>query len=273
MNTSNHSTRQKVADHHAALSAKYGSRNVFATMLYGSQNYHLSTPASDVDTKAMVTPSFGDFALKQKWLSTEETLPHGLSTVKDVRGMCENFLKSNVNFLECLFTDYVVVNPYYVEHWVYLKNHRDMVANADPSRLVHAAAGMAAQKFHALEKPFESKTEVLAKYGYDPKQLHHLCRLLVFLKEFHKTHYFAACLVPYSDLDWLLRLKTHPLPLQNARTLAEKTMVAVNEFLSYKYPPVNPQAKEFLNTFCLRLLREHLVHELQSGAELPEVNK
>lgn len=265
-----------VSTHHTLLQSKYGSRNVFVTMLYGSQNYEMATPNSDVDTKVMVLPSFGDFAMKERWLSVEEELPCGLSTVKDVRGMCENFLKANINFLECLHTRYYVANPYYAHAYQYLRNNRHLVSDANPYKLMHAAAGMASQKFHALEKPFESKAEVLAKYGYDPKQLHHLCRLRVFMQDYMRYGQFERCLVPDEpSYSWLLSLKTHPLTLDDARREAKFAMEGVDHFVKTVVPAKfekNPKsaevAKDFLHDFCLRLLRDHLTNELQHADSL-----
>jgi predicted nucleotidyltransferase len=260
---------------HKTLAQKYGERNVFVTMLYGSQNYNMQTPSSDVDTKAMVLPSFGDFTLKEKWLSVEETFAEGLSTVKDVRGMCENFLKSNLNFLECLYTNYYEVNYHYAPFWYYLRDNADLLGDAHPFKLMHAAAGMAQQKYHALEKPFESKAEILTKYGYDPKQLHHLCRLSLFMLNYSRRPVLRENLTMRpQEHDWLMSLKTHPLPLEEARKEAEHAMNRVNALREKaattfdKNPQSAAHAKDLLQSFCLSLLREHLVYELQSGAEL-----
>lgn len=267
-----------VLDHNAAVQAAYPAYTPFATMLYGSQNYNLATPTSDVDTKAIVLPSFGNFALRQKWLSEELTMPdNSLSIVKDIRGMFGNFLKSNINFLECLYTPYVVVNPAYATFHAELAAHRDFIANASPLRVLHAAAGMASQKYHALEKPFESKAAVLAKFGYDPKQLCHLARLRFFMQTYSHTLDFATSLIPTDDQrEWIFILKAGTLPLERARAEANFIFNSINAMLTsptitrFKEPQFGhyDEAKSFLDDFTLRLLRAHLVAELAAGAHL-----
>ena len=264
-------TMAAVSQHYHDIAERYPTSTPFVVMLYGSQNYELDLPTSDVDTKTMLLPSFADFTLNQKWLSTEEVLDTGLSTVKDVRAMCQNFLKSNINFLECLYTRYFMVHGNYTRYWDFLRTHRDFVANANPHKLMHAAAGMASQKYHALEKPFESKAEVLAQYGYDPKQLHHLCRLRLFIIEYLNTHDFGYCLTPpAAQKDYLLSLKTNPIPLEDARREADFAMKSIDELIAnlpfLPNPPSSREAADFLDKFCLNIMRDHIINQLyQAG--------
>lgn len=259
--------------HHEAMQKQYGAENVFVTMLYGSQNYQLDTPESDVDTKCIVLPNFREFCLNQKLTSTEHTVAGGIVNAKDVRAMFTNFLKSNINFLECLFTDYYVVTPGYEGAWLKLRKIAPVVANAQPRKLIHAAAGMAKQKFHALEKPFESKAEVLAKYAYDPKQLHHLVRLRSFIGDYLDCEDFESCLVPsQSDHEYLMSLKVDPVSQDEAKTLAQSSMEAVDRYVLWadrRYAEVSPQyhrVKHSLEDLSVLMLQEHFAKELNSSA-------
>lgn len=256
-----HKTMYRVMEHHTFLTGKY--HTVFATMLYGSQNYQLSTPTSDVDTKAMLLPSFKEFALQKDWTSTEHEVGDGLANAKDVRAMFENYLKSNVNFLETLFTEFVVVNPLYQSFWDELQQYRDFIANANPLKLIHAAAGMAAQKFHALEKPFESKAAVLTQYGYDPKQLHHLVRLDYFINTYLDKPDFGKCLVASDhEREHFMGLKTNPCTLEVARRLATLSMenIEVNLARGKNTFSANDSAaaKTILDDIACRMLTAHL---------------
>lgn len=261
-------TLQKLFYHHYAAQQHYGIDNVFATMLYGSQNYHLDTKSSDIDSKVMVLPTFKNFCLADKPISTEHTVNDGICNTKDVRLMFRNYIKSNINFLETLFTEYCFVNPIYADFWGELIDHRDFIADAHPYRLMHAAAGMAAQKYHALERPFESKVEVLAKYGYDPKQLHHLCRLKMFMSDYYYNNNFGKCLVP-NETDYLISLKLQPMSLEVAREFAQSLMQSVDYYVKLadeKFPKESKQsneAKEYLDDLAVRLLRAHFQNELK----------
>lgn len=74
---------------------------VLGVFLQGSQNYHLDYEGSDIDTKAIVIPSFEDFVLNRKPASTTLILPSNEHIdVKDLRLMNECFRKQNINLLK-----------------------------------------------------------------------------------------------------------------------------------------------------------------------------
>ena len=240
--------------HYDERVAHYGKDKVWATMLYGSQNYGLDTPDSDIDTKTLLIPSPRDVILGTKMVSTDLQISDGgLSNVKDYRAMFQNYLKGNINFVETLFTKYARVNLQLGMWFIRLRRERDLIANCQPRKLVHMAAGMANQKYVAFEKPFESKKEVLEKYGYDPKQLHHLCRLQYFIDDYCTNMSFEVALIPPKDkIEFLYYLKTDPISYEHAVTLKEKTMTEINNMVEWAdnhLPEDNgyEKAKKFLD--------------------------
>lgn len=239
--------------HYDECVAHYGHDKIWAVMLYGSQNYGLDTPDSDIDTKTLLLPSPRDVILDNKMVSTDLQISDGgLSNVKDYRAMFQNYLKGNINFVETLFTKWARVNINYLQWFEGLRRERDLIANCQPRKLVHMAAGMANQKYVAFEKPFESKKEVLAKYGYDPKQLVHLCRLQYFIDVYCNSEDFETALTPpRNKFDFLYDLKARPLPYEQAKDLKEKTMVKINNMVKWAdshLPEDNgyEEAKKFL---------------------------
>ena len=245
--------------HYDECVAHYGKDKVWATMLYGSQNYGLDTPDSDIDTKTLLIPSPRDVILGTKMVSTDlQVSDGGLSNVKDYRAMFQNYLKGNINFVETLFTKYARVNIQLGDWFIELRRERDLIANCQPRKLVHMAAGMANQKYMAFEKPFESKKEVLAKYGYDFKQLHHLCRLKYFIDDYCFNGDFEHALTPSTKeiFAFLYELKANPLPYERAVALKEKTMVEINNAVAWAdnhLPEDNgyEKAKKFLDDFSV----------------------
>ena len=225
--------KNRVKEHVELVANHYTNHAVFYCGLYGSQNYGLNTDDSDVDTKCMVLPPFKDVVLGRKMVSTDLADSYGaLCNVKDVRAMFDNFFKGNINFVEVLYTDYFSVGVDYLAEAKELRDHRDMVANRDPLRLMEMAAGMARQKYVAFNKPFESKKEVLAKYGYDPKQLHHLGRLAYFMTDYMAAGDFGYALRPDKETNELLMsLKNNPLPLEYAEEKREFYMSYVDKKL------------------------------------------
>lgn len=260
--------KNRVKEHVELVANHYTSYAVFYCGLYGSQNYGLNTDDSDVDTKCMVLPPFKDVVLGRKMVSTDLIDPYGaFCSVKDVRAMFDNFFKGNVNFVEVLYTDYFSVGADYLKEAKELRDHRDMVANRDPLRLMEMAAGMARQKYVAFDKPFESKKEVLEKYGYDPKQLHHLARLAYFMTDYMLNFDFGYALRPNTDLvNFLMEFKTNPMPYDVAKSKCEFYMECVDEKLegarhlwgtSYERDLAAKRSKEvraFLDDLAYRLL-------------------
>ncbi len=207
---------------------------VMGTFLYGSQNYLMSTENSDVDVKTLVVPTMKQLVLGQTVKSNTVDLGFGLNDVKDFREMFKNYRKGNVNFLETLYTDHFVMHEDYVDVLRKLRQNRELVTHCNPTRTLRSMAGMAYQKYTAFEKPFESKKEVLAKYGYDPKQLHHTCRLALAMEVWVNTLDFQRTLhLEKADREWLMTLKTNPLPYENAKELLNKTMVKVDKYREY----------------------------------------
>lgn len=244
----------------------------WVTMLYGSQNYGLATEESDVDTKTMMMPTLGTALTQKKQLSAEVTFDDGsLDQTKDVREMFYNYLKGNINFIETLYTPHFYVTQYQ-DLYAELRKYRTDIARSQPRALLRMAGGMAQQKYVAFDKPFEGKKEVLAKYGYDPKQLHHLARLYFFMLDFLKTSFFEwglyACHPNYNRdrYTFVMGLKTDPPAEKEARELREKYMDKINEL--YNRQPELPeticreQVEKFLNDLSLRLLTRHMKGEL-----------
>jgi predicted nucleotidyltransferase len=158
---------------------------VFGVFLQGSQNYNLAYEDSDIDTKAIILPSFTDVVLNKKPVSTTIILDSGEHIdVKDIRLMFENFRKQNINFLEILFTRYYKINPKYNSECQMLWEHREEIAHYNNYASVKCIAGMAFEKYKAMEHPYPTLKWKIDKYGYDPKQLHHIIRCEEFLKRY-----------------------------------------------------------------------------------------
>lgn len=263
----------EAVEFHREAVKKHFERPIFYCGLYGSQNYELDTPDSDVDTKTMIVPSAREVILGKKMVSTDLKVGDALSNVKDLRAMFDNFYKGNINFVEILFTPYWTCDISYYQEAYELRCHRDHIANRDPLKLMEMAAGMARQKYVAFDKPFESKKEVLAKYGYDPKQLHHLVRLYYFMTAYLKYEDFGASLVP-AEHDYIMGFKTFPLRHADAVVVRDEYMAKVDNLLAHarqRYSTAEWQneitnrshyVREYLDNLAVKVLSKGLRAEL-----------
>ena len=216
----------RVTEHYEESLEHFSSNQIVGCFLQGSQNYNLDLPISDVDTKLIVVPSFKDIALNRKPVSTthiRENEEH--IDFKDIRLYIETFRKQNVNFVEILFTPYSCVNDIYSEEWRRLVEARERIARMNPWRAVKAMKGVALDKYHAMEHEYPSKMEILAKYGYDGKQLHHLVRIDYFLTQYIAGADYGTAMVPTGSMrDFLMSIKTNEWDLIAARNLAEVSL-------------------------------------------------
>ena len=216
--------REQMKDH-LKESLNYFDKDQIVGLFYqGSGNYGLDNENSDVDTKLIVVPSFLDVALNRKPVSTTHVRENNEHIDwKDIRLYMETFRKQNLNFLEILFTDYAFVNPVYHVQWSRLVDAREQIARMNEWRAVKSMKGVAMEKYHAMEHEYPSKVEVLAKFGYDPKQLHHLLRVEEYLERYIDGESYKDCLKP-QDPGYLLDIKIGVMGLEEARKKADTSM-------------------------------------------------
>lgn len=171
---------------------------IVAVMLQGSQNYNLDEYSneymSDIDSKAIILPSFDDFVrVKSPYshtiiLDNEEHID-----TKDIRCMAEMWKKENISYIELLYTDFYIVNPKYAATFDMIRSCRDKIVTSDSRRFVNCLVGMAHEKRKALCHPYPGIIDKIEKYGFDGKQLHHLLRLFFFLNDFINNKPIADC--------------------------------------------------------------------------------
>lgn len=236
--------------------------------LQGSQNYGLEIPGSDIDTKLIVVPSFKDIALNKKPVSTTHVRANNEHIdFKDVRLYMETFRKQNLNFLEILFTSYSILNKAYSKEWYRLVAAREAIAHMNPWRAVKSMKGVALEKYHAMEHEYPSKVDVLAQYGYDPKQLHHLLRVQDYLKRYIDGVPYSVCLRP-TNPEYLKEVKQGLYTLEEAREIAEKSIKATVE-MADKYCEQNEDKEDAK----VRELLEDVQYEIMKIAVQKELEK
>lgn len=261
--------------HLEAISDKYEVVGVF---LQGSQNYGLDIYEddykSDVDTKAIVLPSFEDVVYNRPPASTTIVLENNEHVdVKDVRLMFDNFKKQNTSFIEILFTPYKIINAQYAELLQPIFDNAERIARLDYNKALSCIAGMSEQKRVALKHPYPTIIDKIEKFGYDPKQLHHIYRLNDFIKKFISGISYAECLIP-DDKDYLIRIKkgTSPYATANikqrewAEIYANNINTETHEIADRAKDPsrkVDIGAIEILDKVKFELLKARFIKELK----------
>ena len=258
---------QRVQEHLDEALIHFKKEQIVGIFLQGSQNYGLDTPQSDVDTKLIVVPSFKDIAMNRKPVSTTHVRANEEHTDwKDIRLYIQTFRKQNLNFREILFTNYSIVNPIYEKQWNRLVESREAITHFNPYRSVQSMKGIALEKYHAMEHEYPSKVEVLKKYGYDPKQLHHLVRVSDYLDRYIAGESYESCLDPGPMKQELIEIKEGKYSLAEARVIADKTKAHVEEMAEYAYSiypnEEDPQVNALLDDVQYEIMKIAVEREL-----------
>lgn len=261
-------TVKSMLEHFAEARQYFESNQIVGLFLQGSQNYGLDNENSDVDTKLIVVPSFRDIALNRKPVSTTHVRANNEHIDwKDVRLYMETFRKQNLNFLEILFTDYCIVNPLYKAQWSRLVEAREQIARMNEWRAVKSMKGVAMEKYHAMEHEYPSKVEVLAKFGYDPKQLHHLLRVEEYLERYINGEPYKDCLKP-RDPGYLLDIKIGVMGLEEARRVADASMEHViklaDDFCAIRTDDENMEGRALLESVQYEIMKIAVKMELNN---------
>ena len=138
--------------------------NVIYIGLYGSQNYNLDDELSDIDVKAIILPTLHDIIFR-KVTSTTIECEKGNIDVKDLLTFYDVIKKGNFSYIESIQTEYSIGDKY-------IKNLFSQFQVNKKSVL-----GAMYEKRKALTHEYPSKKEEFEKWGFDPKQHHHILRL------------------------------------------------------------------------------------------------
>ena len=232
----------------------------------GSGNYGLDYELSDVDTKLITTPTFEQIAFNKSPVSTTHIRNNDEHIdFKDIRLYMQTFRKQNINFLEILFTDFKIVNPLYAEEWNKLVKNRELIARYNLYQAVKSMKGIALEKYHAMEHAYPSKVDVLAKFGYDPKQLHHLLRVEEYIGRYIAGESYEDCLKPRKP-EYLLGVKRGYYDLDTARIIAQTAKENVeriaDNFTSKVENKGNPEVDLLLDEVQLNIMTKAIRLEI-----------
>jgi predicted nucleotidyltransferase len=237
--------------------------------LQGSQNYGLSYENSDVDSKAVLLPKFSDFVLRANPVSTTHVLDNDEHIdLKDIRLMFDCFQKQNINFVEILFTKHKVLNPKYAQLWNKLCLQRERIARFNNYAAVNCMSGMSMEKLKALEHPYPATMDKIEKYGYDPKQLHHILRLNEFIKRYVDGVPYEDCLVS-AQRNYLIDVKRGCHNLDAARRLAKEmddsTKCIKQKYMDQHSVAIDGEVKALLDSVLVDIIKTRFREEVLSG--------
>ena len=223
--------------------------------LYGSQNYNLDDEFSDIDCKAIILPSLHDIIFR-KTTSKVVKCDKGEIDVKDLITFYEVIRKGNFSYIESIDTEYSIGDKYIKELFKQIRpNFKSFL-------------GAMYEKRKALTHEYPSKHEEFEKWGFDPKQMHHICRLYDLLDyNINFNEYKSYLNYDYKDMvrDILINIKRN----KNNRTkkFAEGQSDVFIEHAKklipedYKYEPID------LSNEVSSYLEKHLKTDLLKDSD------
>lgn len=264
---------EQVKRHYDEACKLFPEDRIVGVFLQGSQNYGLDYEGSDIDTKCIVLPTLDDLIFNRKPVSTTHVLPNEEHLdLKDVRLYFQTFRKQNLNFMEILFTKYKIVNPLYELYWNRLIENNEQIAHYNPVGAVKTMKGIAMEKYHAMEHRYPSKVDIIDKWGYDGKQLHHLIRVQEYLNRYIKGEKYADCLISNMS-DYLRKIKTLTengfyFNLEQARMLANgqlnMVIVEADRFAAaHADDPVDAEVDKLLDKVQESIMRLGIILDLE----------
>ena len=258
---------ERLQEHYKEGLQYFSESNIFGLFLQGSQNYNLDTPYSDVDTKLLIIPTLREVALNLQPVSTTHVRKNNEHIdFKDIRLMIQTFRKQNINFIECLFTSYYIVNPDYFDIYGEMYDKREEIAHYDTCYAVKSMCGQVRQKRKYLCNDSEGRYSNIIKFGYDPKELHHIMRFEEFMDRYINGESFEDCLHT-KQADYLKEVKLGKYSLEDAVKIADEYAERVEDmtqkYLStYPDKEKNKEVAEFLDYIQEKIIRRAFEKEL-----------
>lgn len=236
------------------LSRQYTVLGVF---LYGSQNYGLSTPSSDVDTKAIVVPSLHDLISNQP-VSRIIPFKYGSCDIKDIREMIANYKKQNVNYIETLFTKHFFVAPEFAHDFDALRARREAIARLDEARALACMNGLLKQSIKRMQSRTEATAEDIDKYGYHRKSLMNAFKSADMIEKYTNGQLYRDVLNCNRLSILRENVYTKDTALSAAKGLDLKCAATTRTYLSNAQPTPNTELTRWLDDWVFEIIRMNI---------------
>lgn len=239
---------------------------VVGIFLQGSQNYELDEYSdeymSDIDTKCIILPNLDDIISNKAPCSyTHCRANNEHIDIKDIRIMFEMFKKQNNSYVEILFTEFKVVNGKYISLWEQVIAQAEKIARINFNQALRCLSGTSMEKYKALEHPYPGTIDKIEKFGYDPKQLHHILRVNDLMRKYILGKSYKDCLTP-DDKKHLMDIKKGCLSLEDARIMAfdvDRDTYALKENNLLIPEQVDYETINFLEDMKVKFIKQYLV--------------
>lgn len=218
---------------------------------------------SDVDTRTIIIPSLEDL-VQRKNTSEIVEISNGLSDIKDIKTMFNQFYKSNPAYLELLISDYMVFSPFFKSEFEELVENADLIASRDKKALVYASYGIMTNKMSALANHSGTNKEEIAKYGYNSKNTSHVLRVNEFIHRFLSGENFKSSLNAknYDCYEEILSIRNREYDFKEVQKICKKAYQETALLCEKQYEKPDQNIEKMLNDIAYRVIKLNLSVEL-----------
>ena len=227
-------------EHYNKAKEKFPHTTILGVFLYGSQNYNIATEESDVDTIAILIPSFEDLVLETP-ISKEIRFKNGEHcVVKDIREIVKQWEKQSLNYLEILFTDYYIINPTFQKEWDKFLEEREFIARMDLNKAIKSISAQARNTY------LKNKT--------NKKYQANALRLFFFLQDLILWKPYKDCLTSHHDL--VYKVKTGECESPYKEDFVYQLNTFMDKHTGTGFLP-DTETMNFLNTMLCEIVRKN----------------
>ena len=249
---------ERIKKHLAVVQEKYGDRVVFISAV-GSMNYGLFTETSDVDTKAVILPTYEEIVLKKPESVTLQ-IDDEQCSVKDLRVYINELKKQGINVLETLVTNYYLVNGKFLNQIELLRSWAEEICHYDENKFLSSAIGATRPYVKRWNISYKNYLEYDDDVNLDYKAAYNIVRLHNTIHAYIQGMKFKEAINCGTSLDrdLLLRIKYGYLGPEGTRSLVSNVMKDLPES---NICEKNNEIECRLNNFVLNMIAENCWRE------------
>lgn len=238
---------------------EFAGRKVVLIAKVGSENYNLKDNLSDEDYKVYVLPSKEDLytggnRFVKSFTGDVDFIVH------DIRDLEKQLDKSNINFIEVLFSVELTALTPELEMLVEL---REEIARMNLPFLFDASFGMMNNKLKTFEKGTKDTALLVGKYGYCTKSFMTAYRGFDFILRYHGngfTSFLEAVRYNEEERAFLLSMKHGAFSKEEAREMLADLRERVKELEPVFYArPLIEQTRKRVNELLVALVFKDLI--------------
>lgn len=207
--------------------------NLFGVFLIGSQNYNLDLENSDFDTVALVLPTIDNLYYGEKYIKEKNFIyKEGICKIADIRDFYKGLSKSNLNYVELLFSKEYWVNDDYEIFYTYLRDNQNLAGTLDKKSLINCAVGL-------MNVSHKRNIDWNSTNGNNHYNSYHILRMCNFINSFIRGKSLDECFISQEiySLETIKDFKSGGitntcLSIDKIIEIVEKTKFDVNVFLS-----------------------------------------